>query len=129
MCRFNKKAHERKKGKLALQLLKHKKAGMIQRCFRTHRFLAVFNQKAHARKLRWMAEAEARALEEYKAACFLQDCYMRSKGRAQMTLRFADRGNMMKQAEVSTPNDSDSRGTQSNHRYARRSFASSLRPP
>ena len=100
VCRFNKKAHERKKAALALQLLMHKKVNMIIRCFRTHRFLAVFNQKAHARKLRWMAEAEARALEEYNAACFLQDCYMRSRNRANMSLRFNDRKNMIKQAEV-----------------------------
>jgi hypothetical protein len=100
VMRFNKKAHERKKAALALQLLKHKKSCIIQRAFRTHRFLAVFNQKAHARKLKWMAEAEAKAKREYEAACFLQDCWRRAHNRHSMKVRFGDRKNMMKQAEV-----------------------------
>ncbi|GMI22803.1 hypothetical protein TeGR_g14543 [Tetraparma gracilis] len=44
--------------------LKNKSAKIVQRAYRTHRFLMRFNRKAHERKKRWMAEAEQRAKEE-----------------------------------------------------------------
>lgn len=98
--RFNKNAYLRKQAKLAQQLLEHRSAKIIQRAFRTHNFLRIFNQKAHERKLRWMAEAEARALKEYNAACFLQECYMRSRKRYSMTLRFNARADMLRDARL-----------------------------
>ncbi|GMH71375.1 hypothetical protein TrLO_g3871 [Triparma laevis f. longispina] len=50
-----------KKRKLRNQ---HKAAKSIQRSFRTYRFLMKFNKKAHARKIRWMKEAEEKAAKE-----------------------------------------------------------------
>jgi hypothetical protein len=44
--------------------LKLTSAKIIQRAYRTHRFLMKFNRKAHERKKRWMAEAEARAQKD-----------------------------------------------------------------
>ena len=44
--------------------LKMVHAKIIQRAYRTHRFLMKFNKKAHERKQRWMAEAEAKAKAE-----------------------------------------------------------------
>lgn len=97
VMRFNKKAYERKKARLARQLLEHQKAKVIQKNYRTYRFLMTFNQKAHERKLRWMKEAEEKAKREYDAACFLQDAWRRSHSRHLMTLRFADRKDMLRQ--------------------------------
>ena len=46
-----------------------KAAKVIQKSYRTHRFLMKFNRKAHERKLRWMKEAEEKArIEAEKAA-------------------------------------------------------------
>ena len=100
IMRFNKKALERKKAKLARQLLEHKKAKIIQKNFRTYWFLVRFNAKAHERKKRWLAEAEARALKEYNAACFLQDAYRRSHSRYLMSQRFGMRKEMLLQARL-----------------------------
>jgi len=98
--RFDKKAAEKKKLRLERQLLEHKSAKKIQKNFRTYIFLVRFNKKAHDRKKRWMKEAEERALKEYEAACFLQECWRRSHSRYLMTQRFALRKDMLLQSRV-----------------------------
>jgi len=84
----------------AAQLLESKSSKIIQKNFRTYWFLTKSNKKAHERKKRWMAEAEARALKEYNAACYLQECYLRSRKRYSMTLRFNARADMLQGAKL-----------------------------
>jgi len=98
--RFDKKAAEKKRLRLERQLIEHKAAKKIQKNFRTYLFLVKFNHKAHERKKKWMKEAEEKALREYKAACFLQDCYRRSHNRYLMSQRFSMRKDMLLQAQV-----------------------------